>query len=71
MEIPACMPKLIEDEANDALKYAGLALEHRQDHPDLADLFMQLSGEELHHMQMISDKLANMVKALHEKYNEN
>ena len=69
MEIPSCMPKLIEDEANDAMKYANLALEHRADHPDLADLFMKLSGEELHHMQMISDKLTGMVETLHEQYN--
>ena len=69
MEIPSCMPKLIEDEANDAMKYANLALEHRADHPDLADMFMKLSGEELHHMQMISAKLAGMVETLHEQYN--
>ena len=45
-------------------------MEHRAEHPDLADLFMQLSGEELHHMQLLSDMLAAMVKTLHEKYKE-
>ena len=55
MEIPSCMPKLIGDEANDALKYADLSLENRADYPDLADLFMKLSGEELHHMKMIAE----------------
>ena len=69
MEIPSCMPTLIGDEATDAMKYANLALEHRADHPDLSDMFMKLSGEELHHMQMISDKLASMVETLHEQYN--
>ena len=69
MEIPSGMPKLIEEEANDAMKYANLALENRADHPDLAELFMKLSGEELHHMQMISEKLAAMVQAVHGQYN--
>ena len=67
-DIMKIMPGLIAEEAQDAMKYANLALEHRADHPDLADLFMKLSGEELHHMQMISDKLAGMVNTLHDQY---
>ena len=68
MEIPNDMPVLIKEEANDAMKYANLAIEHRADHPDLADMFMKLSAEELHHMQMIADKMAGMVEELHEQY---
>ena len=70
MEIPECMPKLIAEEAEDAMKYANLALEHQKDHPELANMFMQLSTEELRHMKMISDKMAGMVETLHEQYNE-
>lgn len=62
------MPDLIAEEAQDAMKYANLAIAHRQDHPELADMFMQLSGQELHHMQMISDKLAGAVNSLHDQY---
>ena len=62
------MPGLIAEEAQDAMKYANLALAHRADHPELADMFMQLSGEELHHMQMISDKMKSMVEKLHAEY---
>ena len=69
MEIPSGMPELIEGEAKDAMKYATLAIEHRTDHPSLADMFMQLSAEELHHMQMISDKMTAMVEKLHDQYN--
>ena len=67
-DIMKIMPDLIAEEAQDAMKYANLALSHREDHPELADTFMQLSGQELHHMQMISDKLAGMVNALHDQY---
>lgn len=67
-EIMKIMPGLIAEEAQDAMKYANLALAHRADHPDLADLFMRLSSEELHHMQMIADALAGMVNSLHDQY---
>lgn len=62
------MPGLIAEEAQDAIKYANLAIAHREDHTELADLFMQLSSQELHHMQMISEKLAGLVNALHDQY---
>ena len=66
--MPTGLPELIEGEAQDAMRYAHLALEHRTDHPELADMFMQLSGEELKHMQMIAEKLASMVSKLHDQY---
>ena len=71
MEIPSGMPELIAEEAKDAMKYANLAMAHRADHPELADMFMKLSTEELHHMQMISDKMAGMVETIHTQYHEN
>lgn len=67
-DIMKIMPGLIAEEAQDAMNYAHLALKHRADHPDLAEMFMKLSGEELQHMQMISDKLAGMVNSLHDQY---
>ena len=63
------MPDLIADEAQDAMRYANLALANKAESPDLADLFMHLSSEELHHMKMISDKMASMVGNLHDQYN--
>ena len=63
------MPKLIVEESQDAMKYAALAIDHREDHPELADMFMQLSADELRHMKTISDKMAGMVSKLHEQYN--
>lgn len=71
MEIPSGMPELIAEEAKDAMKYANLAMAHRADYPDLADMFMKLSTEELHHMQMISEKMAGMVETIHTQYHGN
>ena len=62
------MPKLIAEEAHDAMKYANLALECRALDPDVADMYMELSGQELHHMQMISGKMAAMIGKLHAQY---
>ena len=63
------MTKLIVEESQDAMKYATLAIDHREDHPELADMFMQLSADELRHMKTISDRMAGMVSKLHEQYN--
>ena len=67
---PTGMPELIEGEAQDAMNYARLALDHKSVHPDLAEMFMRLSADELRHMQMLSTALASMVEALHSQYNE-
>ena len=67
MEIPSGMPELIAEEAKDAMKYAELAAKHRTDHPDLSEMFMALSGEELRHMKMLSEKMTSMVEAMHTK----
>ena len=68
MEMLDGLPALIKEEAQDSMKYAHLALEHRADHPEIADLFMKLSGEELHHMQMIAETLAAMIGKIHAQY---
>ena len=68
-EMLSQMPGLISEEAQDAMKYANLALQHQADHPEAAALFMELSSDELSHMRRISDMLAGMVDKLHAQYN--
>lgn len=43
----------IEDELKDARNYAKLALEYKNDDPELGDLFYKLSGEEMNHMNAL------------------
>ena len=50
-----------EDEIKDAHKYAEAALKYKGSNSSLADLFYRLSGEELTHYNLISEKLAEAV----------
>ena len=60
MKIIKCLSELITEELKDADKYIDLAEKWKSDEPDTADLFYQLSTEEMGHV----DKLHEEVKAL-------
>jgi rubrerythrin len=64
MKIIKCLAELIEEELDDANKYIDLAMKWRQEEPDTADLFYELSTEEMGH----SEKLHEEVKELIEEY---
>ena len=62
------LSEYIEDEIKDAGKYARCALKHKDEAPELADLFFRLSGEEAEHARMLYDEAMKEVKGLREKY---
>ena len=64
MKIIKCLSELIEEELHDADKYIDLAMRWKSDEPDTADLFCELSTEEMGHV----DKLHEEVKELIEDY---
>ena len=64
MKIIKCLSELIEEELNDSQKYVDLALRWKQDDPEVADLFYELSVAEMGHM----DKLHMMVAKIIEEY---
>ena len=61
MKIIEKLSDMIEDEIADAEKYAKCALNHEEDHPDLANTFYQLSLDEMHHMQMLHDQVVRII----------
>lgn len=64
MKIIKCLSELIEGELIDADKYIELAMRWKHDEPDTADLFYELSLEEMGHM----DRLHNEVVELIDEY---
>ena len=64
MKIIKCLSEKIEDELQDASDYIDLAMKWKQDEPDTANLFYDLSVEEMGHM----DKLHTEVTELIEEY---
>lgn len=64
MKIIKCLSELIEEELHDSEKYIDLAMRWKTDEPETADLFAELSAEEMGHV----DKLHEEVKELIEEY---
>ena len=57
----------IDDEINDSIKYAKLALEYHEEYPILADVFYKLSEEEMKHMQMLHGQVTSIIDAYRKK----
>lgn len=64
MKIIKCISEKIEEELHDADAYIELAMRWKSDEPDTADLFYELSVEEMGHV----DKLHEEAKELIEDY---
>ena len=64
MTIIKCLAEKIEEELNDANAYIELAMKWKTDQPDTAEVFYELSLEEMGHV----DKLHKEVTKLIENY---
>jgi rubrerythrin len=62
MKIIKCLSHLIEEELEDAKKYIDLAAKWKQDEPQVANLFHELSTEEMGHVdklhKAVTEKIA-------------
>ena len=61
MKIIKCLSQQIEDELDDANKYIDLAIKWKSDEPDTAELFYQLSLEEMGHMDKLHDEVVELI----------
>ena len=52
----------IEDELDDADKYARLALENKEDDRESAELYYKLSNEELGHADAIHKRIVSLIE---------
>ena len=63
MVIVEKLSKMIDEELDDARKYAQCALNEKDEHPEVADVFFKLSGEEMEHMKMLHDSAVELIEA--------
>ena len=67
MKIMKLIEEHIGDEIHDMKEYAKLAVEYKDECPELAELFYNLSTEEKHHMGLLHEKAVSEI----EKYRKN
>lgn len=70
MKLIECLSELIEDEICDAERYADLALKWKTEEPDTADLFYELSTEEMGHMSKLHDEVAELIDEFRKEHGE-
>ena len=62
MQLIKKLSKMIEEELNDAEKYARCALNYKDDRPAIAEMFYSLSLEEMKHMQQLHNSVTKLIE---------
>lgn len=62
MRIIKTLSKQIKEELHDAQAYAKMAIEHKADHPELAEVYHRLAKEEIGHANMLHDKVVALIR---------
>lgn len=70
MKIIKCLSELIEDEISDSAKYIDLAMKWKNDEPDTADLFYELSTEEMGHMEKLHQEVTELIEEYRKEHGE-
>lgn len=70
MKIIKCLSEKIEDELQDAKEYIEKALKLKSDDPDTAELFYELSTEEMDHMSRLHQRVQEIIEEQEEKSGE-
>lgn len=70
MKIISVLSEKIEEELEDACSYIDLAMKWRNDEPDTADLFYELSVEEMGHMDKLHEEVTELIEEYRKEHGE-
>lgn len=70
MKIIQILSDKIEEEINDAKAYAKLAVEYKEERPELSRTFLNLSNQEMDHMNMLHNAVTDVIRQYRDKNGE-
>ena len=62
MKLIKCLSEKIEEEINDACAYIDLAMKYKNEYPDTADVFYELSVAEMEHMEKLHGEVVELIE---------
>jgi len=70
MTIIKCLSEKIDDELHDASDYVELAMKWSGEYPDVAEVFYELSTEEMQHMNKLHDAVQKEIEDYRKEHGE-
>ena len=70
MKIIKCLSEKIEEELHDASEYVELAMKWKSEEPETAELFYELSLEEMGHMEKLHNAVQDLIEEHRRKTGE-
>ena len=70
MKIIKCIAEKIKEEIHDAEAYADMAIAWKKEQPDAAEVFIELSAEEMGHMEKLHELVTDLIDDYKAKHGE-
>ena len=67
MKIIQELSENIEEEIEDAKKYAEMALKYKEERPDISQMYLKLSEDEMGHMSRLHEMVSNLIREYRSK----
>lgn len=70
MKLIEKLSAMVDEEIEDAKKYAKCAVKYKDERPALAKTFYDLSGEEMRHMSMLHAEVETVIQKYRQEHGE-
>ena len=70
MKLIKKLTEMIEEELESAEDYAKAAVEHKESEPALASTFYEIATQEMHHVNLLHDRVADIIRKHRDQHGE-